>query len=218
VAGAPSSTAASASDNNVLTMTPPYGYTKLGGKNGIVILKKMYQLNKQIMALTDDLKLSTPKAPKSGSAKEGFQQRSQQGGTGGTPSSIETLSEQLRKDQETLSKTISKTNYLDTNLIQSDRLILHSRIKFGIGIVLGILMGYMAYRFFTSGSDLPKAIQAELGIPAAGAAAAAGLGMGMDKGTGDMGDMGDAGDMGDLGDAGDMGDAGDAGDMGNGSN
>jgi hypothetical protein len=52
-------------------MTPPYGYTKLGGKNGIAILKKMYQLNKQIMALTDALKItSQPSSGDGGSNKK----------------------------------------------------------------------------------------------------------------------------------------------------
>ena len=224
VAGAPSSTAVSASDNNVQTMTPPYGYTKLGGKNGIVILKKMYQLNKQIMALTDDLKLSTSKAPKSGSAKEGFQSRSKNTPTLTTPD-FQNISNQIQEDQEKLSKTLSKSNYFNSDLIQSNRLLLHSRIKLGIGIVLGALMGYMAYRFLTSGKDLSKAIQAEIGTPtgaaAAGAAAVGAAAAGatasledMDMG-GDAGDMGgDAGDMG--GDAGDMG--GDAGDMGGNTN
>ena len=58
VAGAPIASSAPAQEDNVQTMTPPNGYTKLGGKPGIAILKQLYQLNEQIMALTDQLKIS----------------------------------------------------------------------------------------------------------------------------------------------------------------
>ena len=224
VAGAPSSDTVSASDNNVQSMTPPYGYTKLGGKNGILILKKMYQLNKQIMALTDDLKLSNPKAKPTATAsatastnskKEAFEQRST-APSASASASIESLSEQLRLDQIQLGKTISKNNYLDAEVVQSDRLLLNSRIKLGFGIVLGILMGYMAYRFFTSNNDVTKAVKA---VPLA-AAAAITTTMGMNNGNGDGMDSGDM-DMdmdmdmgnGDMGN-GDMGNV----DMGNGGN
>jgi len=218
VAGAPSSTVVSANDDNVQTMTPPYEYTKLGGKNGLIILKKMYHLNQQIMALTDDLKLTTAKtratnANAKTTVKEGLAQRSTVK-EGLTTRSIEDITEQLRMDQMKLSKTISKNNYLDSDLIQSNHLLLHSRIKMGVGIVLGILMGYLAYRFFTSSTDLTKAIKAEIGTPiaaatvAATAAATTSNGNGMDGDMGDMGDMGN-GSMGDMG----MGN----GSMGNGS-
>jgi hypothetical protein len=159
VAGAPESTiAASTNDNNVQTMTPPYGYTKLGGKNGIIILKKMYQLNKQIMAITDDLNVSnnnnnnnmSKKATKTttGTApiKEAF-----------TPSNerttqLQTLSNSIKKDEINLNKMIKHIDNLDADEIQSNRLLLRSRIKLGVGIVLGLLLGYLAYRFLTSSS------------------------------------------------------------------
>ena len=201
VAGAPSSDTVSVNDNNVQTMTPPYGYTKLGGKNGIFILKKMYQLNKQIMALTDDLKISNPKAnPKANTntntnaKKEGFAQRSNSSGSSSSSSnsssnsnSLESLSEQLKMDQLKLGKTISKHNYLDAELTQSDRMLLYSRIKLGVGIVLGILMGYMAYRFFTSNNDVSKTIQA---VPVAAAAAITDdMGISNSNGNGNGNDM-----------------------------
>jgi hypothetical protein len=162
VAGAPESSISSAADDNVQTMTPPYGYTKLGGKNGIFILKRLYHLNKQIMALTDDLKLPTAqtKANAKTTVKEGLAQRSYTNVTEG----FETRS---------VEKIISNHNYLDSNLIQSNRLLLHSRIKLGVGIVLGIFMGYLAYRFFTSSTELTNVIQEEIRTPVAAAVTAA---------------------------------------------
>ena len=222
VAGAPSSTVVSANDDNVQTMTPPYGYTKLGGKNGIIILKKLYKLNQQIMALTDDLKLTTAqtkaatanaKATKA-TVKEGLAQRTNVK-EGLKTRSIEDITEQLRMDQINLSKTISKNDHLDADLIQSNRLLLHSRIKLGVGIVLGLFMGYLAYRFFTSSSDLTKAIQAEIETPIAAATTSNGGEMDYgDMGNGDMGNggMGNGG----MGNGG-MGNGGMGnGDMGNG--
>ena len=178
VAGAPSSVAVS--DNNVQSMTPPYGYTKLGGKNGIVILKKMYQLNKQIMALTDDLKLSNPNAKANANANANANAKANTSATikeGFTDKKIDKLSDEIRTDQIKLGKTISKNSYVDAELIQSERLLLHSRIKLGIGIGLGILMGYIAYRFITSNNEVSKAIQA---VPAAA------IGNNVSTGNGDM--------------------------------
>jgi len=199
VAGAPSSTVGSANDNNVQTMTPPYEYTKLGGKNGILILKKLYDLNQQIMALTDDLKLSTDeinamKANAKTNVKEGFAQQSTVK-EGLETRSIEDITKQLKMDQVNIIKTMSKNNYLDSNLIQSNRVLLHSHIKMGVGIVLGIFMGYLAYRFLTSSSDLPNAIKAEIGRPIAAATAAVTAAV-TTSNSGDMGDMGDMGNMG----------------------
>lgn len=138
VAGALPSTGVSMQDDDVQTMTPPYGYTKLGGKNGIVILKKMYKINKQIMELTDDMKISKNA---NANIKEGF---------------------------------VNEVN-LDADEIQSTRFLLHSRIKLGVGIVLGIFMAYLAYRFLTTNDDLSNAIKENIRseIPAVATAATA---------------------------------------------
>jgi hypothetical protein len=54
----------------------------------------------------------------------------------------------LEKEQ----KMIKHIDNLDADEIQSNRLLLRSRIKLGVGIVLGLLLGYLAYRFLTSSS------------------------------------------------------------------
>lgn len=198
VAGAPTPVNPSARDTNVQTMTPPYGYTKLGGKNGITILKQMYQLNKQIMALTDDLKLSNDKIADKANAKananptkEGFEQQSKSTTPTSGPKptkSIEEISNQLKQDQEKLSKTLSKNNYLDADLVQSNRLLLQSRVKMGVGILLGVFMAYLAYRLFTSSSspknDSGDASAAIAGAIGAGAGAAATNSIDTDAGAG----------------------------------
>lgn len=213
VAGAPDSTVTTTTnnDNNVQTMTPSYEYTKLGGKNGILILKKMYNLNEQIMALTDDLKISNPKnstTVKKGSnanIKEAFTQKNDQPtNPGGNPTDIEGISRKIKMDQIQLNKIISKNNYLESNEIESKKLLLYSRIKLGVGIVLGIFMGYVVYRFLTADNELSDAIQQEIKtttLPetaAAGDAATASAAvarpsdMDIDMETSDMGDIGDA--------------------------
>lgn len=166
VAGAPPSTTVSMQDTNVQSMTPPYGYTKLGGKTGIVILKKMYQLNKQIMALTDDLKISKPVTkpatkpttkPATKNIREGY------------------TVDKTKEEGIKLNEIINKNVVLEADAIQSEQFLLHSRIKMCVGVVLGIFMGYLAYRFLTMNDDLPNAIQEKLGseMPAVAAAATA---------------------------------------------
>jgi hypothetical protein len=188
-------------DENVQTMTPPYGYTKLGGKNGIAILKKMYQLNKQIMALTDDLKISTnvnanpnlsqqskqskqskQSQSKQSNTKEGFMNQAKNEDAKGKDKGkdmgkdkskdmgndidkLSELSKKLKKDEAKLNETIKAQQGLDTDEIQSKQLLLYSRIKLGVAVVLGLFMGYLAYRFLTAENDLPEAIQAEMGSP-----------------------------------------------------
>jgi hypothetical protein len=190
VAGAPPSTTSSNQDANVQTMTPPYGYTKLGGKNGIVILKKMYQLNKQIMAITDDLNMSNAEAKAKEKAnananakekakekananattkiKEGFENNINPHTTTNTPANNTTappppdyaaLSRQIKTDEIKLNELIKNDRTLDADEIQSKRFLLHSRIKLGVGIVLGLFLGYLAYRFLTANDELPNAIQ-----------------------------------------------------------
>lgn len=181
VAGAPPSTTSSNQDANVQTMTPPYGYTKLGGKNGIVILKKMYQLNKQIMAITDDLNMSNAeakakakekananaKATATTKIKEGFENNINPNTTTNTPANTAAppppdyaaLSRQIKTDEIKLNELIKNDSTLDADEIQSKRFLLHSRIKLGVGIVLGLFLAYLAYRFLTANDELPNAIQ-----------------------------------------------------------
>jgi hypothetical protein len=157
VAGAPASTLASASsqgDKNATTMTPPYRYTKLGGKNGINILKQLYQLNEQIVAISDDLKIPPPTsgaglgaagaglgAGASGARKEGFTQFRE--GYSNT--------ELLRMNDA--------YGQAEADELETSRMLLQSRIKLGVGIVVGVLMGYLVYRFMTANSELPKAVR-----------------------------------------------------------
>lgn len=148
VAGAPASTLASASaqsDKNATTMTPPYRYTKLGGKNGINILKQLYQLNEQIVAISDDLKIPPPTSVAgqgtSGARREGFTQVRE--GYSNT--------ELLRMNDA--------YGQAEADELETSRMLLQSRIKLGVGIVIGVLMGYLVYRFMTATSELPKAVR-----------------------------------------------------------
>jgi hypothetical protein len=181
VAGAPAATVSSVQEDNVQTMTPPYGYTKLGGKNGIAILKKMYQLNKQIMALTDALKITSPPSPTVGK-KEAFTQKTDgdKGGTNeaddeaddeeGDETDMQTrlskLAKKLKTDEAKLNKTLHDHSQLDTDEIKSQQLLLYSRIKFGVAVVLGLFMAYLAYRFLTSDNELIETINTEVGANA----------------------------------------------------
>jgi hypothetical protein len=153
VAGAPNSTASSAQDNSVQTMTPPHGFTKLGGKNGIAILKKMYQLNKQIVALTEELKL-----PSSGSGdtrgKEAFTQR------GGDDAAD--IYQRFKTDEANLIAAIQPNRQIDIDASNAQHLLLQSRIKFGVALAIGLLLAYIAYRFLTA-DELPTTIASELG-------------------------------------------------------
>jgi len=173
VAGAPDSTASTAQDDNVQTMTPPHGYTKLGGKSGITILKQMYQLNKQIMALTDELKISSNEQ-KTELEKEAFTQQ-----TDDDPDedvALSELSEKLKTDEAKLNDVIQAHSQLDTDATNARHLLLYSRIKFGVAVVLGLLLAYFAFRFLTA-DELPKTIATELAQPNAGANMDSGYGM-----------------------------------------
>ena len=163
VAGAPPSTVASVADDNVQTMTPPYGYTKLGGKPGIAILKKLFQLNKQIMALTNELKIASP-TPTPTPTKEGFAQKSDKDTDKDTDKDkIDRLSKQIRLDSIKLNKTIARDEQLNTDEMKSQQALLYSRVKFGVAVVLGLFLGYLAYRFLTADSELPEVIREEIG-------------------------------------------------------
>lgn len=169
VAGSPDSTASTAQDDNVQTMTPPHGYTKLGGKSGIAILKQMYQLNKQIMALTDELKISSKQ--KTDLKKEAFTQQ-----TDNEDVALSELSEKLKTDEAKLNDAIQAHSQLDTDDANARHLLLYSRIKFGVAMVLGLLMAYFAFRFLTA-DELPKTIATELAQPNAGSNMDSGYGM-----------------------------------------
>ena len=189
VAGAPAATVSSVQEDNVQTMTPPYGYTKLGGKNGIAILKKMYQLNKQIMALTDALKITSPPKPSpTVGKKEAFTQKTD--GDDATTDDATTdntddattdntddattdedmqtrlskLAKKLKRDEAKLNKTLHDHSQLDTDEIKSQQLLLYSRIKFGVAVALGLFMAYLAYRFLTTDNELSDTIKTEVGM------------------------------------------------------
>jgi hypothetical protein len=175
VAGAPPSTVATAGDDNVQTMTPPNGFTKLGGKPGIAILKQLYHINQQIMALTKELKISngitptpTP-TPTASTNKEGFtQQREEAPPVKQHAKRIDSLTEKMKTDYLKLREIILKDESLDADTEASNRALMYSRIKFGVAVAIGLLLGYLAYRFLTSsGSKLPEVIQEELGAPPA---------------------------------------------------
>jgi hypothetical protein len=158
VAGAPASTLASASaqgDKNATTMTPPYRYTKLGGKNGINILKQLYQLNEQIVAISDDLKIPPPA---SGAGASGA------GASGAGASGPGARKEGFTQFREGYSNTeLLRMNeaygQAEADELETSRMLLQSRIKLGVGIVIGVLMGYLVYRFMTANSELPKAVR-----------------------------------------------------------
>jgi hypothetical protein len=155
VAGAPSSTVSSVREDGVQTMTPPHGYTKLGGKNGIQILRKLYHLNQQIVALTNELKLSAPPSPQPNPTKEGFTQK------GDSNDSLSELTKKLETDATKLNEEIQLQMKLDGDDENSKRVLLYSRIKFGVAVVLGLFLAYLAYRFLTA-EELPETIQNEI--------------------------------------------------------
>jgi hypothetical protein len=154
-------------EDNVQTMTPPYGYTKPGGKPGIAILKKMYKLNKQIMALTDDLKINqtpaTTNANATANTKEGFaQQNDPDAGVKNAQQRLSDLAKKLKNDEAQLNKTIQANNQLDMDEINTRQLLMYSRIKYVVAVVLGLLLAYFAYHFLTA-KELPKTIETEMG-------------------------------------------------------
>jgi hypothetical protein len=169
VAGAPTNTLSSANETSVQTMTPYGGYTKLGGKDGIHILKQMYQLNQQIMALTESLKVQTPTQPSGPSGKEGFTQKGENGAKAhhdnddddDNDDDLSKLTKKLEIDATKLNEKIQFQNKLEGDSQNAERLLLYSRIKFGVAVVLGLFLAYLAYKFLTA-DELSTTIQNEL--------------------------------------------------------
>jgi hypothetical protein len=163
VAGAPASTLASASaqsDKNATTMTPPYRYTKLGGKNGINILKQLYQLNEQIVAISDDLKLPPPNLGQGAGASGAGASGAGASGAGASGARREGFT-QVREGYSNTELLRMNDAYgqAEADELETSRILLQSRIKLGVGIVIGVLMGYLVYRFMTATSELPKAVR-----------------------------------------------------------
>jgi hypothetical protein len=158
VAGAPGSTLSNDPLDGVQTMTPPGGYTKLGGKSGIPILRKMYQLNQQIMALTESLKVQTPTQP---SGKEGFTQKGENDADD-NDDDLSKLTKKLEIDATKLNEKIQLQTKLEGDAQNAERLLLYSRIKFGVAVVLGLFLAYLAYKFLTADEQLSSTIQNEL--------------------------------------------------------
>lgn len=156
VAGAPPSTISSDNMNDVQTMTPPYGLTKPGGEKGIVILKKMYQLNQQITALVNEMKLSSAAA--ADTTKEAF---TQQGDDDNIDNTLSDLTNKLQVDADKLNEEIQEQNKIEGDEQNAKRMLLYSRIKLGVAIALGLLLAYLAYRFLTA-DELPTTIENEL--------------------------------------------------------
>ena len=148
VAGAPSFTGSSAKDDNVQTMTPAHGFTKLGGKDGIATLKEMYQLNQQIMALTDELKISTDQT-----ATEAFTQRG---------AALSDILQRFKTDEANLNAAIQSNRQTDVDASNAEQLLLQSRIKFGVAVVIGLTLAFFAFRFLMA-DELPATIETELG-------------------------------------------------------
>jgi uncharacterized membrane-anchored protein YhcB (DUF1043 family) len=165
VAGAPASTLASASaqsDKNATTMTPPYRYTKLGGKNGINILKQLYQLNEQIVAISDDLKIPPPTSGAGLGAVASGAGASGAGASGaGASGARKEGFTQYREGYSNAELLRMNEAYgqAEADELETSRTLLQSRIKLGVGIVIGVLMGYLVYRFMTANSELPKAVR-----------------------------------------------------------
>ena len=158
VAGAPSSMASSAKDDNVQTMTPAHGFTKLGGKKGINSLRKMYQLNQQIMALTNKLKISSDQT-----AKEAFTQR---GDDAAAAAALSDIHQRIKTDEANLTNLIAaiqSDRQIDVDASNAQQLLLQSRIKFGVAVVIGLALAFFAFRFLMA-DDLPATIETELGV------------------------------------------------------
>ena len=173
VAGAPSSTASSEQEDNVQTMTPPHGLTKMGGKYGIAILKKMYQLNKQIMALTDELKIAGA-SENTQPVKESFTQRSDS-----DDAKFAALSQQFKTDEAKLNAAIQSHDQLEIDEKNAKQLLLQSRIKFGVALVIGLVLAYFAFRVLTA-DELPSTIKTEIGMNGANSGSGSGSSSNLD--------------------------------------
>lgn len=170
VAGAPDTTLSNDTMNDVQTMTPPHGLTKMGGKDGIAILKKMYQLNKQIMALTDELTIAGASA-NAQPVKESFAQRSDS-----DDAPFAALSQQFKTDEAKLSAAIQSYGQLEMDEQNAKQLLLQSRIKFGVALVIGLVLAYFAFRFLTA-DELPSTIKTEIGMNGANSGSGSNLDM-----------------------------------------
>jgi hypothetical protein len=156
--------------NDVQTMTPPHGLTKMGGKDGIAILKKMYQLNNQIMALTDELKITGASA-NAQPVKEAFTQQSDS-----DDATLAALSQQFKTDEAKLSAAIQSYGQLEMDEQNAKQLLLQSRIKFGVALVIGLVLAYFAFRFLTA-DELPSTIKTEVGMNGANSGSSSNLDM-----------------------------------------
>jgi len=112
VAGAPQNNNELA-EQNVKTYSPPSGYTKPGGLEGVILLKKMYKINEEIEALSNEINTSANKLKFP--VIESFE------------------------------------NYDDMN--SSKTFLLHARVKFYIGIFIGLCMMFFIYMVLSSSSS-----------------------------------------------------------------
>lgn len=165
VAGAPESTISNDPLNDVQTMTPPSGFTKMAGKSGILILKKLYNLNQQIMALTNELKISSSQDPAQ-SIQEPFTQQGTDADADADANAnadavLRDLAKKLEVDAANLNEEIQAQNKLEGDEKNAERVLLYSRIKLVVAVLLGLFLAYLAYRFLTA-DELPATIKNEI--------------------------------------------------------
>jgi len=120
-----------------------------------MILKQMYQVNQQMMALTNEMKLSSAAAD---TTKEGF---TQQGDDDNIDKTLSDLTNKLQVDADKLDELIQEQNKIEGDEQNAKRVLLYSRIKLGVAIALGLLLAYLAYRFLIA-DELSTTIKNEV--------------------------------------------------------
>ena len=136
----------------------------------------MYQLNQQIVALTEDLKIPSSSAPNHPPVKEAFAQKGDADADADADAyadadaQLAALSRQFKTDEANLNAAIQSYGNLDTDEKNAQQLLLQSRIKFGVALVVGLALAYFAFRVLTA-DELPSTIQAELGAVTASSTA-----------------------------------------------
>jgi hypothetical protein len=129
------------------------------------------------MALTDELKIAGASA-NAQPMKEAFTQRSDS-----DDATLAALSQQFKTDEAKLNAAIQSYGQLEMDEKNAKQLLLQSRIKFGVALVIGLALAYFAFRFLTA-DELPSTI-----IGMNGANSGSGSGSGSSSGSGSNLDM-----------------------------